>query len=60
MKGVKKMGTIGYQQTLAKAKEVREETDIKKVASLLATKEWVVVAVSLATGKSTTYALIRI
>ncbi len=50
-----------YQRVLAMAKEVREETDIEKVVSLLNSKEWVTIAAVTNTEISkTTFSLIRI
>lgn len=46
----------GFQKVLAMAKEVREEDDIEKVASLLATNEWVVIGIA----NNTTFSLIRV
>lgn len=50
-----------YQRVLAMAKEIKEETDIKKVASLVLTKEWIVIfSTNNSVTNETTFCLIRI
>lgn len=51
----------GFQKVLAMAKEVREETDIEKVVSLLNSKEWLTIAaVTNTETNKTTFSLIRV
>lgn len=53
------MEETNYKKVLAMAKEVREETNVKKVASLLATETWLVIGVAIK-NNDTTFSLIRI
>lgn len=48
-----------FNKVLMMAKEVREETDVKIVASLLATKEWVVIG-AVVQKDQTIFSIIRI